>query len=159
MPLLNVIVGETSCGLVSRSKKGADSSCVEIAAPKSDLLRRRPTQPMAIWRPEAWPSPGNVSSSASSRSSSRCASAALSGLCRNSVANMSGSLSRLLLDPLTAKRNAQRGDNARRGKGEAAEPLLDFGDGLAGVQSLRTGAGAIQNSVTTVKAERVFELI
>jgi hypothetical protein len=37
MPLLNVIVGETSCGLVSRSKKGADSSCVEIAAPKSDL--------------------------------------------------------------------------------------------------------------------------
>jgi hypothetical protein len=38
-------------------------------------------------------------------------------------------------------------------------PLLDFGDGLTGVQSLRTGAGAIQNSVTTVKAERVFELI
>src|SRR6185437_5874255 len=37
--------------------------------------------------------------------------------------------------------------------------LLDFGDRLAGVQSLRAGPGAVQDRVATIEPERVFQAV
>jgi hypothetical protein len=37
--------------------------------------------------------------------------------------------------------------------------LLDLGDGLAGIEALRTGPGAIENGVASVQPERIFEVV
>jgi hypothetical protein len=39
------------------------------------------------------------------------------------------------------------------------DPFLDFCDSLAGIESLWTSAGAVQNGVAPIKAERIFKSI
>src|SRR6185312_16456747 len=37
--------------------------------------------------------------------------------------------------------------------------LLDFGDGLGGIEALRTGARAVHDGVAAIEAERVLEVV
>src|SRR5436190_14244745 len=37
--------------------------------------------------------------------------------------------------------------------------LLDFGDGLRGVQILRAGFGAVHDRMAAIQAERIFEIV
>src|SRR6478672_9764720 len=37
--------------------------------------------------------------------------------------------------------------------------LLDFGNGLGGVETLRTGSGAVHDGVAAIEAERILQIV